>query len=77
MGQKWDDFLRDVMGKERADRHQEKRTGMTYIQRQAARDPNVEVWVLDMNEDEYQAWQDGLDPFTVGPEKSPLDLEME
>jgi hypothetical protein len=68
MGQRMDDFLRDFMGKERADRIQEKRTGMTYAQRQIARDPNAEVMLLDFTDEEMEVWREGGDPFKVGPQ---------
>jgi hypothetical protein len=69
MGQKWDDFLRNFVGKERADRHQEKKTGMTYAQRQIARDPDAEVALLDFTPAEMDEWREGGDPFRVGPQK--------
>ena len=76
MGQKWDDFLRNFMGKERADAHQERKTGMTYIQRQVARDPDAEVAVLDMTPAEFDAWQDGRDEFVVGPQREYPNREI-
>lgn len=80
MGQKWDDFLRNVMGVERADAHQERKTGMTYAQRQVARDPDAEVLLLNFTEAEMEEWREGGDPFAVGPqrrERSPFgDKEM-
>jgi len=76
MGQRIDDFLRNVMGKERADRLQERRTGMTYAQRQIARDPNAEVALLDFTEEEMEVWREGGDPFTVGPRRQMPDREI-
>jgi hypothetical protein len=76
MGQRWDDFLRDVMGKERADRFQEKCTGMTYAQRQVTRDPNAEVMLLDFTDEEMEVWRAGGDPFAVGPQRQMPDREI-
>jgi hypothetical protein len=69
MGERWDEFLRSVMGKERADAHQERKTGKTYIQRRVAEDPSREVAMLDFTRAEMEAQQEGEDPFLVGPQR--------
>lgn len=76
MGARMEEFLREVMGKERADRFMEKRTGMTSAQRQIARDPDAEVPLLDFTDDEMEAWREGEDPFKVGPARQIRDREI-
>lgn len=76
MGQRMEEFLRDVIGRERADRFMERRTGMTSAQRQIARDPNAEVGLIDFTDEEMEAWREGGDPFTVGPARQMPDREI-
>jgi hypothetical protein len=76
MAARMEEFVREVMGKERADRFMEKRTGMTSAQRQIARDPDAEVPLLDFTGDQMEAGREGEDPFKAGPTRRIRDREI-
>ena len=70
MGARMEQFLRNVMGEQRADRFMERRTGQTRAQRMLARnDPDQEIGLSDFTDEELEVWREGGDPFTVGPQQ--------